>query len=210
MPPRTWESVAAMDFATLPQYVSELDRMLGERAAAREATFQQVFKGDLRKLTAAMENADRMTVRAEVDERHRKLDVLCRAYLEASPEQRAEIRELAHRHKHVLHTALGHVGWAGQQIHAAEAVEWLRSGLAAACINDNRIDYRDMLLQLGSLYMAAAHAGIDPKPYFTEIAALANPVPHEASPSSMQHFLADFDRSAFFEADVKPRLRRNF
>ncbi len=51
----------------------------------------------------------------------------------------------------------------------------LRLGLAAAAILEERSDYRDILASLASLHRAATGAGIDPAPYFEEVAALARP-----------------------------------
>jgi hypothetical protein len=55
-------------------------------------------------------------------------------------------------------------------------VQLLRLGLAAAALVERPLDWRDVLVSLAFLYHGAAQAGIDPQPYFKEIADSANPV----------------------------------
>jgi hypothetical protein len=51
----------------------------------------------------------------------------------------------------------------------------LRLGLAAAAILQEREDYRDIIVSLAFLHRAARRTGIDPDPFFREVARLARP-----------------------------------
>src|SRR5579862_3281585 len=80
-------------------------------------------------------------------ELHEMLDDLCVLYLSVSDEQRAQIRNLtAHSDPTVGNQLLGHIGWAGEHARSSRDSEWVCRGLAAASIEDNRSDYRDMFM----------------------------------------------------------------
>lgn len=141
-------------------------------------------------------------------ELHQLIDDLCALYLSASEEQRAQIRNLAAEPPStVRNQLLSHIGWAGEQASSSKDGEWVRRGLAAASIEDNRLDYRDMFRALGGLYLAASSAGIDCSHYFQEASELSS-TQRGPSPSvgSMRDFLANFEQSAYFKLDVRPKI----
>ena len=72
-------------------------------------------------------------------------------------------------------------------------------GLAGAAIEDARIDFRDLYLALGDLYLEAARAGLETTGEFKEVGALANTEPAGGSTAAM---LEGFEESEFFIADV--------
>jgi hypothetical protein len=85
---------------------------------------------------------------------------------------------------------------------------WLDRGLAAASIEDRRSDYRDWLVSVGDLYIAAHKASIDPTPALRRMAERSNPEPHRAAqgPGGTRESLAHFEQSAYFGTSVLPRL----
>ena len=82
---------------------------------------------------------------------------------------------------------------------------WLRLGLAAVSIDDNGTDFRDSYVVLGALYVCAVRCGIEPGPYFEETAEISSGVSN-VEQTSMRDFLLRFERSAYFEEAVAPKL----
>lgn len=146
-------------------------------------------------------------------ELHQMIDELCVLYLGVPAEQREEIRNLvAEPPPTVNDQLLGHISWAGEQALSLKDGEWVRRGLAAASIENNRLDARDMFTSLGGLYLAAISAGIDCSHYFQEVAELSSAqsvYPKIRWMGSMRDFLANFDQSAYFKADVRPKIGKN-
>lgn len=86
----------------------------------------------------------------------------------------------------------------GQQIQSETDATFLRQGLAACSIAGLRIDYRDLLVCLGYLYCKADDAGIDPKPYFKEVAELSD-TETSALRLSTADLIRDFHETAYFK-----------
>nr|HEV7952438.1 hypothetical protein [Candidatus Acidoferrales bacterium] len=151
--------------------------------------------------------------RADLENLHQTIGELCVLYLGVSSEQREEIRNLAAEPSRVISYHLfNHIGWAGKQISASGDGEWVRRGLAAASIENNRLDARDTFAALGRLYLAASSAGIDCSHYFQEVAELssAQPVyPKFRWIGCMREFLANFEQSEYFKQDVRPKIGKN-
>ncbi len=87
----------------------------------------------------------------------------------------------------------------------ASAVESLRRALAAASLVDGKAEYRDLYLSLGDAWIALHGRGIDPRPWFQEAAAWSSDETG-LDRFSVRRFLAHFDRSAYFQSSVAPRL----
>jgi hypothetical protein len=146
----------------------------------------------------------------EQGELHELIDDVCVLHLRASGEQRAKIRSLVTELPRTLgQQFLSHVGWARMRILSSKDGEWVRRGLAAASIDDNRTDFRDTFGVLGHLYLTATSVGIDCSPYFREAADFSSTehVPL-LSPSCMRDFLANFEQSAYFNEEVRPIIGR--
>jgi hypothetical protein len=107
-------------------------------------------------------------------------DDLCLLFLEANSVQRQQLsvmvappnKEGEYRLAYLIYE---YMRWVSQRIRTPEDVQALRLGLAAAAIVEESIDFRDVLVSLAFLYQAATEAGIDPKPYFKEVADTARP-----------------------------------
>jgi hypothetical protein len=55
--------------------------------------------------------------------------------------------------------------------------EWLRLGLAAASIADQKVDHRDLLICLGKLWLAAEETGIAPARLFSAVGRISSDEP---------------------------------
>jgi hypothetical protein len=108
------------------------------------------------------------------EEQGQFFDYLCQIYLAASHEQCARIRTVVSDKRGILNHLLGHVYRSARRIHSSIDGQWLRIGLAAASIENCSSDYRDFLLALAELYVAAESAGIDPRRDFKAIAAMSS------------------------------------
>ena len=106
------------------------------------------------------------------------LDELCGLYLEADQEQRPLIRGLFDdktRLRKYLHSYIG--GRAAPRLESSGDRKWLDLGLAAASIVDQRVDWRDLLIALGVLWLSAEEAGIAPARRFSSVARISSDEP---------------------------------
>jgi hypothetical protein len=138
---------------------------------------------------------------------HTEMDRLCDFYLAASDAEREALRLHLGMRPDALREMLNHIGWATEHVHSAADHIWVLRGLAAVSLEDHRIDYRDVYLALGDLYLAAVRAGIDASLCFQDVAALSNPNPGKMpGGGSLRDFLGKFESSAFFAESVTPKL----
>jgi hypothetical protein len=105
---------------------------------------------------------------------HVLLDQWCPIYLGASPQQRAEIRSAVSNKEGIWSGLINYVYRAAGRLQSPVDRQWLPLGLAAISIEDCRMDFRDTLMALAELYVAAEKAGIDPEPDFREVAELSS------------------------------------
>jgi hypothetical protein len=122
------------------------------------------------------------------EELARRIDELCAIYLSVSDDQRGHIRNLVQPHCPLLNGLLRHIRWTAQN----KAPDWVRHGLAAASIEDNRTDFRDTSTALRVLYQEAARSGIDASEHFQEAARFSSDIARPYSQTSMREFLKGF------------------
>jgi hypothetical protein len=138
---------------------------------------------------------------------HELLDQVCDHYLQCGPEEREALRLSLGMRRDVLQEMLNHVGWAASHVASPQDHLWVLRGLAAASLQDHRLDFRDVYVALGDLYLTAVGAGIDASLCFQDVAAMSNPHPGRmARLGAMRDFLRKFEESAFFAESVRPRL----
>lgn len=135
-------------------------------------------------------------------------EVLCQYYLTTTQDQREQIRQLLAANSNFYnYTSLICIRESTDQLRSSRNHYWLRIGVAAASIDNFRLtDYRDMLLALEELYVAAEEAGIDPKQHFRDIALLSS------NERKMRNMLAGFHNSAIMRTrrgEPFPGLRAN-
>jgi hypothetical protein len=128
----------------------------------------------------------RATHQSLMDELNGALRELCEMYLRAQENLRARIRDAFTGQRMLLVHLINLAGTACLSIPQGNASYWLRMALAAVSIEDNRTDFRDTIVALQYLYSAAAKAGLEPKPYFDEVAAVSS--------DAMREFLSGFAR----------------
>src|SRR5438477_1228696 len=135
---------------------------------------------------------------------------LCDVYLDTSttPEQRQSVRGLGSNNRTISGRLFAYVGHTTMRLKSTGEVRWLRSGLAAASIEDLQLDSRDTIMLLGHHYLTAHRVGIDPLPHFHYVATISNEEPRSFAPQGMSALLHDFHLSAYFLASVKPQIAR--
>jgi hypothetical protein len=128
------------------------------------------------------------------DPRDARFNALCALYLEGDEVQRAQIPALfareestrayasiadwtvsRERARNDLSNLILYMRRVASSIRSSADTSRLRLGLAAAAILQEREDYRDIIVSLAFLHHAARRAGIDPGPFFRDVARLARP-----------------------------------
>lgn len=105
---------------------------------------------------------------------------LCR-FFQASPPRVYRLSNAVEQYDGLLNHLLGFVYIACDQLRASRDVEWLRLGLTAAGLQGARLDYRDFLLAIAELYLAAEEAGLDAAAEFRQAGGVI-PADFEHSP----------------------------
>jgi hypothetical protein len=99
---------------------------------------------------------------------------MCLTYLEAAPKERERMRRLVSEKGGVLNRLLGLTYQSAKRLRETADPIWLRIGLAAASLENCRFDFRDYLLALAELYVAAEEAGLDPRPEFRKVGRMSS------------------------------------
>jgi hypothetical protein len=124
------------------------------------------------------------------------LDELCALYLKADEQQRVAVRAIFDDKSSVLRYLHTYIGFAARHLAETNDKKWLRMGLAAASMCDCRVDWRDLMIRLGDLYLTAKEAGFRPGYQFTAVARLSNRS-RRYKQNSTRDFLANFRKSAY-------------
>ena len=188
--------MAKLSYQEIDKFVSELGAQY--EAYARNKIWDQQAGKEL-----AIPVGENAKVREELQ---RAINDLCVLYLTLSDEQRDHVRKLVQPHRSLLNGLLGHIGWAGSRIKSSNDGDWLKRGLAAASIEDNRTDYRDTFVALGGLYLSAARAGLDVSENFREAAEMSSATANPLIRRSMRDFLSTFEASAYFKQEIQPKV----
>ena len=190
----------AMELTALIQRLDDLEERYQEWVAPINQVIQErLFKINRDGYTSADYDRD---VRA-IKERQRAkydpyraiyelLDELCPAYVDASAEERAAVRAAVSEKGGVLSALLGYAYRAARRIRSPEDREWLRRGLAAISIENCSKDYRDVLLALAELYVAAEQAGMRPGTDFRAMSKLSSDEKPRGGNASVREMLANF------------------
>jgi hypothetical protein len=136
------------------------------------------------------------------------IDELCGIYLEADPQRRGLIRSLfddQDRARKYLHSYIA--GRAARRLRSSGDARWLRLGLAAASIVDMRVDWRDLLICLGELYLAAEDVGIRPRSHFSAVARISSREERYGD-GSTRDLLRDFHRSGHLRS-IKQKPKKS-
>ena len=136
------------------------------------------------------------------------VDRLGPVYLEATADERANIRAATSDKNDILSALLGYVYKSARQLRSPRDRGWLRKGLAAVSIENCSQDYRDVLLALAELYVSAEAAGINPKPEFQAVAKLSSRQAPRGGFTPVSSMLADFHTYATLKERRSRRPRR--
>ncbi len=147
------------------------------------------------------------------DPRDARFNALCALYLKGDEVQRPQIPALfateesprayariadwiasQERPRNDLSNLTIYMRRVASSIKSEDDTSRLRLGLAAAAILQERDDYRDIIVSLAFLHHAARRAGIDPDPFFREVAALARPETEEFISSFLERDEADIEQ----------------
>gem|GEM_PF-6093059 len=128
--------------------------------------------------------------------------VFCKLFLEADVEEQERLIDRAAQPRRLY---AGTISNYANSIKTKGDIAQLREGLAAAVLLDRHDDYRDILMAMASLWVAAARADIDPRPYF-QAAALTAHIGDPNNTGSTRHMLANFHKYAIFKEQVEPQL----
>jgi len=144
---------------------------------------------------------------SEADKLLLDLSAVCKVYIDASETQRENMRDLF-KWSYLLPTyLLSLVRLPKDTLSPDEVVHAAHVALAAASLEDNKTDYRDMFLALGRVYCEVAAAGLDSELLFQEAAEWSsNKSGTGPKGQSMSFFLSNFKNTEFFRTSVKHRL----
>ena len=204
-------SAREIDLENALTELKTLKAAFGATSLSRKREFDEKWDGrqEIESIQAAWRATTSPELEAFLDSLQLRLDDICAFYIRADNAERERVRSDASRDEVLLEAVHKHVGWCTRQMISEPSVEWLRSGLAAIAIHDNRVDYRDVYVALGELYLASIRGGIQPSPELHRIGALANPVSNPGCPEgSTMSFLQKFEESAHFRSAVYPLLDR--
>jgi hypothetical protein len=200
------------DIASLEAKVALLDDRIRAWRDKRERAFSAAFaakEGSLSALMARLPNAATAAARIGAgpqEDAFAVLDRICDDYLRADPARCALIRGVVHQHE-IRHLLAEYEHHAAQMLRKGRRPEWLDRALAAASLDDQRVDHRDWLIALGDVYVAAYRADADVKAAFDRAARVSNPERHPAAPTPTREAIARFEQSAYFATSVLPQLR---
>jgi hypothetical protein len=138
------------------------------------------------------------------------LDLNYEIYLQASPQQREEIRGVVGNCYFVDHR--GHINRFLEdlliryvkervisKINATADKVWLTRGLVAMSIENSGIDFRDSLICLAQLYVAAEKKELNPASEFQGVAQISSNETPRGGSTSMQDMMANIKDSAILK-----------
>lgn len=132
-------------------------------------------------------------------------DDLSLYFLEASIFERSKIRAAMGASRALLAPLWGWVLAAADFLRSPEDVDRLRRAVAGIAIDDARVDVDDIWRACGRLWVSASRAGIDPRPVFAEVAAVANRGAGGGG-AHMRELLTEFEGSSHFETYVRHEI----
>jgi len=206
-PPVSNEHLAEIDvlLARLNQAWMEWDQELGEVQKRLEDSGMDKLEALAMIHRRQMDSLRGGTAPFDFGQLNQLLDELCCLYLNADQEHRLLIRgffEYKSRVRKYLHSYIG--GRAAPRLESSGDKKWLDLGLAAASIVDQRVDYRDLLICLGALWLSAEEAGIAPARRFSSVARISNCEPVYGNRST-RDFLRGFRTSAHLKSIKRKR-----
>jgi hypothetical protein len=198
-----WELRLVVWERRLGRWNEDYERELGRRL--REAR-RFLRRPSPDRVAAAEADARRAAGEQTLVELFALFDELAGDYLAAElPQERAKLRAWIGAEPLLFRALWSYVEQAPELIRGPADERRLELALAAVSLDDGRVDARQRDAALGRLYLAAARAGIDPRPAFQKVAARSNPGTGGGG-AHTRAVLEGFPRSFYFEREVRPRL----
>jgi hypothetical protein len=197
--------------AKLGRDLEELDVPIRRWLDARERAFAAAFarkEGPLKEIMGRLPKAAAGAAGVGAGPRERVyaiLDELCDLYTRADPAACATIRGLVQA-REARHLLGDYVSNCTRVLDHGGRPEMLDRGLAAASIDDQGSDYRDWLMSLGDLYLAAHTHGLVPGPMLQRTAERSSAEKPRGGPTPTREVLAGFEKSAYFITSIAPRI----
>jgi hypothetical protein len=145
----------------------------------------------------------------ELDGLLHALTSVCELYIGATGEQRGVMRDLFAWSYLLPQYLFRLIKIQIEHLPPEQAAHDARIALAAVSLEDNKTDYRDTFMALGSIYLGIVEQGLDTEALFQEAASWSSDTSSSgAGRKSMKSFLLNFKKTDFFRLDVEPRMRR--
>ncbi|HEY6351938.1 MAG TPA: hypothetical protein VI636_21290 [Candidatus Angelobacter sp.] len=141
------------------------------------------------------------------EELHQRLDRACHFYLNANGLNRKLLRGSIANQRKLREALVDHPTWCARHIKLPSDQMLLKTGLAAASLEDTQLDFRDTLCGLAALYLASINAGINPGQDFAAVASLSSSKQRPGGSGSTRRLLKEFEKTAFFEETVATKLK---
>jgi hypothetical protein len=150
---------------------------------------------------------------------HQFLDQNYRVYLDATPDERIEIRKIVNESEyptpkggkfHFLEDLLFNYtnSWALKNLKENSDKIWLARGLVSISMENCGIDYRDTITQLSYLYIAAQEKRIDPEEEFQAVAQVSSDEKTRGGCDSIRKMMASTRNSAYYRERTKSFSKR--
>ena len=136
-------------------------------------------------------------------------DELTGLYLEVGSEDREHIRITVSDKDGLLSALVGYANRSANHIKSLADRIWLKKGLAALSIEDCCKDFRDVLLALSELYLAAEDVGLYPMPEFKAIARLSSHLKPFGGDIPMSRLMGGIQRFAVLEECRRSRQKKD-
>jgi len=144
----------------------------------------------------------------ELDGLLHALTSVCELYIGATGEQRGIMRGLFAWSYLLPQYLFRLIKIQIEHLPPEQAAHDARIALAAVSLEDNKTDYRDTFMALGSIYLGIIEQGLDTEALFQEAASWSSDTINSGGGrQSMKSFLLNFKKSEFFRSDVEPRIR---
>jgi len=183
------------------QYEEAFAKLAKERGLTR--WFRRPSEVELR---AVADEARRSVGSEPLTELSAFFDELCDHFVTVLPQPRAEIRARIEDSPVVFDLFWSYVTNTPERVTGPDAAVHLKRGLAAVAIDDFHGRFDQVNEVLGKLWLAAARAGVDPKPVFAEVGNVANPG-MSGGGNHMRGYMTDFGGTHYFKAEVAPLLK---
>ncbi|HYO24874.1 MAG TPA: hypothetical protein VEQ85_07985 [Lacipirellulaceae bacterium] len=153
-------------------------------------TWEQ-FDSSLRELEASLR-----AVHDPRSELHPLFAQLCAEFAAASPAQRDAMRAFVARQQKLGGLLWRYANHLAGSIASTGDAGLLPTALAAVALENCAADFRDTLMTLADLYVAAESAGIDPAAAFRQASSWATASPTPGGCESLAHMLREFPASS--------------